>query len=158
MKKTILLILFAIISVNAQNKFGITGNLGFQSSKNETNFLLNSSLDYQVNKKIAVGIDTYVFKNNFNSVKTTNNQFYIYGEFNPKLYLIKDKLNINLIGGLGLANYKNDFLNENKFSSLIATKINYKLTERTSIGLKQGFLLNNLSNNTFVAFYVSIKF
>jgi len=40
----------------------------------------------------------------------------------------------------------------------LASKINYNISKKTTIGLKQGFLLNDINNGAFVGFFINYSF
>jgi hypothetical protein len=142
-----------------QTKLSITGNTGILSTKNEIHFLMNASINYEINDKLDIGFDTYVSPYNVDNTKFHNNQFYAYIEYsNPKLHIFNKKLNISLLGGAGLINYKFDKINETKYSTLLASKINYRISNKTTIGLKQGFLINPIDNSAFVGLFINYSF
>lgn len=158
MKKILILLLFPMLSYT-QTKLSITGNTGILSTKKEIHFLMNASINYKINNKFNIGIDTYVSPYKVDNTNFHNNLFYAYIEYsNPKFHLFHKKLNISFLGGSGIINYKFENINETKYSTLLASKINYIISNKTIIGLKQGFLINTKDNSAFVGLFTNYSF
>ena len=159
MKKILLTLMVLPICSFSQSKLNITGNTGVLSADKEIHLLLNATINYDITSNFRVGIDTYVSPFEVNSVKNHNNQFYAVVEYRiPKLNLLNNKLYISLIGGPGIINIGNKDNGKTEYSTILASKINYNISKKTTIGLKQGFLLNDINNAAFVGFFINYSF
>lgn len=159
MKKILLTLMVLPICSFSQSKLNITGNTGVLSVDKEIHLLLNASINYDITSNFRVGLDTYVSPFEVNNVKNHNNQFYAVVEYrNPKLSLLNNKLYISLIGGPGIINIGNKDNGKTEYSTILASKINYNISKKTTIGLKQGFLLNDINNAAFVGFFINYSF
>lgn len=159
MKKILLTLMVLPICSFSQSKLNITGNTGVLSVDKEIHLLLNASINYDITSNFRVGIDTYVSPFEVNNVKNHNNQFYAVVEYRiPKLNLLNNKLYISLIGGPGIINIGNKDNGKTEYSTILASKINYNISKKTTIGLKQGFLLNDINNAAFVGFFINYSF
>lgn len=159
MKKILLTLMVLPICSFSQSKLNITGNTGVLSVDKEIHLLLNATINYDITSNFRVGIDTYVSPFEVNNVKNHNNQFYAVVEYRiPKLNLLNNKLYISLIGGPGIINIGNKDNGKTEYSTILASKINYNISKKTTIGLKQGFLLNDINNAAFVGFFINYSF
>jgi hypothetical protein len=159
MKKILLTLLILPTCSFSQSKLNITGNTGVLSVDKEIHLLLNASINYDITSNFRVGLDTYVSPFEVNNVKNHNNQFYAVVEYRiPKLNLLNNKLYISLIGGPGIINIGNKDNGKTEYSTILASKINYNISKKTTIGLKQGFLLNDINNAAFVGFFINYSF
>ena len=159
MKKFLLTLMVLPICAFSQSKFNINGNTGVLSVDKEIHLLLNASINYDFTSNFRVGLDTYVSPFEVNNVKNHNNQFYAVVEYRiPKLNLLNNKLYISLIGGPGIINIGNKDNSKTEYSTILASKINYNISKKTTIGLKQGFLLNDINNAAFVGFFINYSF
>ena len=159
MKKFLLTLMVLPICSFSQSKLNITGNTGVLSVDKEIHLLLNASINYDFTSNFRVGLDTYVSPFEVNNVKNHNNQFYAVVEYRiPKLNLLNNKLYISLIGGPGIINIGSKDNGKTEYSTILASKINYNISKKTTIGLKQGFLLNDINNAAFVGFFINYSF
>ena len=71
---------------------------------------------------------------------------------------LNNKLYISLIGGPGIINIGNKDNGATEYSTILASKINYNISKKTTIGLKQGFLLNDINKAAFVGFFINYSF
>jgi hypothetical protein len=159
MKFFLLTLMVLPICAFSQSKFNVTGNTGVLSLDKEIHLLLNASINYDITSNFRVGLDTYVSPFEVNNVKNHNNQFYAVVEYRiPKLNFLNNKLYISLIGGPGIINIGNKDNSKTEYSTILASKINYNISKKTTIGLKQGFLLNDINNAAFVGFFINYSF
>ena len=159
MKNFLLTLMVLPICSFSQSKLNITGNTGVLSVDKEIHLLLNASINYDITSNFRVGLDTYVSPFEVNNVKNHNNQFYAVVEYRiPKLNCLNNKLYISLIGGPGIINIGNKDNSKTEYSTILASKINYNISKKTTIGLKQGFLLNDINNAAFVGFFINYSF
>lgn len=160
MKKINLLIIILLLFANntySQKGITIMGSGGILSIDKENTFNINSSISYNFNSKYSIGAEILnsKFDTNFSELKVA--YYLLYGEYSmPNNGFIKDKLYFSLILGAGMSQQKNDVINNEDFAGMIGVKLNYKVTDKTKIGLKSGFYFadfdNSIVNNLFISY------
>ncbi|OYQ49689.1 hypothetical protein [Flavobacterium aurantiibacter] len=154
-----LLFLLGTLAANAQSKFGFSGAIGGLDDNSHLKTMLNATLEHDLKPNLTLGADMYTSRFSKNGETLNNNQVFLTVEYRPSaLQSGNKKFYLSLLAGPGLVFQKIANQSSTEYSTLLASKIGWRITNSTTIGLKQGFLLNSINNAAFVSVFVSIRF
>lgn len=159
MKQIFLLLTILTFNVHAQSNFGFSGAIGGLDNNSQLKTMLNATLEYDLKSNLTLGADMYTSSFSRNGATVNNNQAFLTVEYRPSgLQTQNKRFYLSVLAGPGLVFQKVANQSNVDYSTLLASKIGWRVTSSTTIGLKQGFLLNSIDNAAFVSVFISIRF
>jgi hypothetical protein len=77
---------------------------------------------------------------------------------NPKTGFKENNYYFSFIAGPGIINQRFENSSVSKFSALLATKFNIRLNNHSTVGLKTGFMFNEIDTGVFTNLFLTYRF